>query len=73
MARASGLGFLAQSVGALTRKALILRPPLLLESPPLSAQGHTVPSLPGESQATPAALAGSTAGWGHGLRPELDS
>ena len=54
-ARDSRLGTPTRPVGALTRRALILRPPLRPESPPLSAQGHTVPSLPGESQATPSA------------------
>lgn len=52
-ARASGLGAPARPMVALTRRALILRPPLRPVSPPLSAQGQTVPSPPGESQATP--------------------
>lgn len=54
-ARASGLGSPARPLGALTRRALILRPPPRPESPPLSAQGHTAPSPPRESQATPSA------------------
>lgn len=62
-ARASGLGSPAQLLGALTRRALILRPPLRPESPPLSAQGHTGPSPPRELQATPSARRG-TAGPG---------
>lgn len=47
------LGMKASKLGALTRKALILRPPVRLESPPLYAQGHRVVSPPREPQATP--------------------